>query len=99
MEYIPQSVRIIMPIGTVFRTLIEPQDNWLLCDGRSVGQEFTELITVVNSLGMEGKTPDLRPRDGNGQVINLSPGQFNSHVGTWVPYYIIAKLRGGIPIE
>jgi hypothetical protein len=96
MAYIPQRVKITMPIGTVFRTLTDPQDNWLLCDGSSVNQEFSELITLVNSLGLEGKTPDLRPRDASGQILNLSPGQFNADIGTWVPYYIIARIEGGV---
>ena len=90
----PQIARFSAPIGTVFMTLEPQRSNWLPCNGDGVDAElYEDLSNLLESLSMGDSTPDMRPRDRQGNLLELSPGQFSAdYGGTYVPHYIVAKI-------
>jgi len=90
----PQIARFSAPIGTVFMTLEPQRSNWLPCTNKEFEPElYPDLSNLLESLSMGGVTPDMRPRDREGKVLELSPGEFSAEYGgTYVPHYIVAKI-------
>lgn len=91
----PQIARFSAPIGTVFMTLEPQRSNWLPCNGDEVdGEKYPELRALLENIEfLVDSTPDMRPRDSQGNLLELSPGQFSGEYGgTYVPHYIVAKI-------
>jgi len=67
--------------------------NWESCEGQTLQiQQNTALFSLIGTnFGGNGKTtfclPDLRPRDSDGNLLNLNLGdKYNG--GTYIPSYI-----------
>ena len=94
MAYQVNQVRVQLPIGSIIQTMATQQDNWILCDGREVdAATFPELKEIM------GSTPDLRPRDQNGNLYgSYVAGNMLNGYGTYVPTYIVGKEYGGVQV-
>ena len=76
------------------------QPGWFYCDGRTLkNSSFPELFSVIgyDFGGDRQKTfalPDLRPRDNNGDLLNVMYGDLINGM-PYIPYQI--SYRGEIP--
>jgi hypothetical protein len=89
----PQIARFSAPIGTVFMTLEPRRSNWLPCNGAGFEPELYQDLSNLLKYSIGDVTPDMQPRDREGNVLELSPGDFSAdYGGTYVPHYIVAKI-------